>query len=128
MTLMKFFASSGNPAQIGFMLHLVSGRNDVLAQFVPSSDDINSSPFPFKIAPTKIREGLALLMATAVYESAPSSIFCHGLPPVHVIKGASAMNAIFLISLGSTATSFTRLSVPRSEEHTSELQSQFHLV
>ncbi|EKE11745.1 MAG: hypothetical protein ACD_15C00029G0003 [uncultured bacterium] len=121
MILIKFFASSGNPAQMGFLSHLISGKNDVLAQFFPSSNDTKISPFPLKIAPTKIRAGLALLMAIEEYESASSSIFCQVLPPFHVIKGASAIKAIFLVSLGSTATSNTRLLVPPNAFHAKPL-------
>src|SRR3989344_4719198 len=121
MAFMKFFASSEKPAQIGFTFHLVSGKKGILAQFFPSSGDTKSRPFPSKTAPTIIREGFALLMATEVYESASSSIFCHVLPPFHVIKGASATNAMFLVSLGSTATSFTRLLVPPKAFHTNPL-------
>src|SRR3989344_7606779 len=117
MTFMKFLASSEKPAQIGFILHVVSGKNGVLVQFFPSSEDTKNSPFPSKTAPTKIREGFALLMATEVYESASSSILCQVLPPFHVIKGASAINVMFSVSLGSTATSNARLLVPPNAFH-----------
>src|SRR3989338_4580585 len=118
---MKFLASSEKPAQIGFVLHVVSGKNGVLVQLFPSSEDTKSRLFPPKTAPTKIREGFALLMATEVYESASSSILCQVLPPFHVIKGASAMNAIFLVSFGSTATSNTLLFVPPKAFHSKPL-------
>src|SRR3990167_6631225 len=118
---MKFFDSSVMLAQMGFTLHPVSGKNDVFAQLIPSSDDTKTNSFPFKTAPTKIREGFAALMATEVYESASSSIFCQVLPPFHVIKGASATNAIFLVSFGSTATSNTLLFVPPKAFHSKPL-------
>src|SRR3990167_6927147 len=114
MTFIQFFDSSGMPAQTGSTLHSVSGKNDALVQFFPSSDDTKSVPFPSETAPTKIRDGFALLMATDVYESASSSIFCQVVPPFHVIKGVSAIKAILFVLFGSTATSSTRLLVPPS--------------
>src|SRR3989338_9539461 len=121
MVVIQFFDSSGAPAQIDFLSQLVSGKNGVLIQLFPSFNDTKSSPFLSSIAPTKIRDGLALLMATEVYESASSSILCQVLPPFHVIKGASAINAIFSVSLGSTATSNTRLLVPPNAFHAKPL-------
>src|SRR3989338_5112279 len=121
MVVIQFFDSSGAPAQIDFLSQLVSGKNGVLIQLFPSFNDTKNSPFPSKTAPTKIREGFALLMATEVYESASSSILCQVLPPFHVIKGASAMKAMFLVSLGSTAISNTRLLVPPKAFHAKPL-------
>src|SRR6266481_3773793 len=71
--------------------------------------------------------------------AAASSIFFHGKPPCRCELNSTATRLNHCVSSTSIlrrpsalanrrACCWARLTIPRSEEHTSELQSQFHLV